>query len=93
LFALLGLGLGTVIRNTAGGISAFAAVTLLPALLLSRISESLTRFGPANMFANSIAAVVPNASNFSPTVSFLLLGGYVVAALGLGAAVLMQRDA
>jgi ABC-type transport system involved in multi-copper enzyme maturation permease subunit len=93
LFALLGLGLGTIIRNTAGGISAFAAVTLLPALLLSRISENLTRFGPANMFANSIAAVVPNPNTFSPTVSFLLLGGYVVAALGLGAAVLMQRDA
>jgi ABC-2 type transport system permease protein len=93
LFALLGLGLGTVIRHTAGGISAFAAVTLLPPLLLSRLSENLTRFGPANMFANSIAAVVPNQNTFSPAVSFLLLGGYALAALGLGAAVLRRRDA
>jgi ABC-2 type transport system permease protein len=93
LFALLGLGLGTIVRHTAGAISAFAAVTLLPPLLLSHLSENLTRFGPANMFANSIAAVVPNPNTFSPTVSFLLLGAYVLAAVGVGAAVLIRRDA
>jgi ABC-2 type transport system permease protein len=93
LFALLGLGLGTIIRHTAGGIAAFAAVTLLPALILNKISEHLTRFGPANMFANSIAAVVPNPDTFSPVVSFLLLGVYAVAILVVGATVLIRRDA
>ncbi len=93
LFALLGLGLGTIVRHTAGGIAAFAAVVLLPPLIFSKISEHLTRLGPANMFASSIAAVVPNTSYFSAPVSFLLLGVYVVVALGVGAAFLIRRDA
>ena len=94
LFALLGLGLGTIIRHTAGGIAAFAAVTLLPPLLFSKISEHLMRFAPADMFANSIATVVPGHDNyFSPTTSFLLLGAYVLATLGVGAVVLIRRDA
>jgi ABC-2 type transport system permease protein len=95
LFALLGLGLGTIVRHTAGGVAAFAAVTLLPPLLFSKISEHLTRFGPANMFANSIATVVPPGHDnyFSPTTSFLLLGAYVLAALCMGAVVLIRRDA
>ena len=52
------------------------------------------RFAPADMFANSIATVVPGHDNyFSPTTSFLLLGAYVLATLGVGAVVLIRRDA
>jgi ABC-2 type transport system permease protein len=93
LFALLGLGLGTVVRHTAGGIAAFAAVVLLPPLLFSKISEDLNRLAPANMFASSIAAVIRNDGFYSPLVSFLLLGAYVLGILGLAATVLIRRDA
>jgi ABC-2 type transport system permease protein len=93
LFALLGLGLGAIIRNTAGGVAAFAAVTLLPSLVFTKISQDLARFAPANLFGNSIAAVIRQPNSFSPVVSFCLLGAYAAVALGVGAAVLIRRDA
>src|SRR3984957_9618884 len=46
LFALLGLGIGTVIRHTAGAIAAFAGFTLLAPILLHSISESISRYPP-----------------------------------------------
>jgi len=93
LFALLGLGLGTLIRHTAGAIAAFAGVTLLWAILVQPISEHMTRFAPAIMFTNSVAAALPHENTVSPWVALLLMTAYCVAALGAGAAVLVRRDA
>ena len=59
LFALLGLGLGAVIRHTAGAIAVFAGVTTLAPVLLHSISESIARYAPELIFANSVASVVP----------------------------------
>jgi hypothetical protein len=93
LFALLGLGLGIVIRHTAGAIAAFAGITLLWPILLKPVAEHLTQFAPATMFANSVAAVVPQPGNVSPTVGFLWMVFYCMAVLGVGAVVLIRRDA
>ena len=59
LFALLGLGIGTVIRHTAGAIAVFAGVTFLVPILFNSISHGIARFAPELIFANSVAAVVP----------------------------------
>ncbi|HEY5384306.1 MAG TPA: hypothetical protein VIJ56_03665 [Acidimicrobiales bacterium] len=93
LFALLGLGIGTVIRHTAGAIAVFAGCTLLASILLSSISESIGRFAPEFIFANSVAAVVHSGDSLSVTIGVVLMLAYCAAALGLGAFLLNRRDA
>jgi ABC-2 type transport system permease protein len=93
LFALLGLGLGTVIRHTAGAIAVFAGFTMLAPVLLHSISESTARYAPELIFANSVAAVVPQSDSFSATIGVVLMLAYCATALGLGAMVLNRRDA
>jgi hypothetical protein len=93
LLALLGLGLGTAIRHTAGGIVAYAGVTLLATVLVQQFAQSDAKFCPEFIFANSVAAVVPQPNALSATIGFVLMAGYAAAALCIGAAVLRRRDA
>jgi ABC-type transport system involved in multi-copper enzyme maturation permease subunit len=93
LFALLGLGIGTVIRHTAGAIAVFAGCTLLASILLTSISEGIARFAPELIFATSVAAVVRQPNSVSVTIGVVLMLAYCAAALGLGALVLTRRDA
>ena len=80
-----GWGIGAVIRHTAGAIAVFAGVTLLAPILLHSISDGIARFAPELIFANSVAAVVPQANSFSVTIGVVLMLAYCAAALGLGA--------
>jgi hypothetical protein len=93
LFALLGLGLGTVIRHTAGAIAVFAGVTLLAPILLHPLSESISRLAPELIFATSVADVVPQTGSVSVTLGVVLMISYCTAVLGLGAVLLHRRDA
>ncbi len=93
LFALLGLGIGTVIRHTAGAIAVFAGVTFLVPILFNSISHGIARFAPELIFANSIAAVERQGNAFSVTIGVVLMLAYCAAALGLGAILLNRRDA
>jgi ABC-2 type transport system permease protein len=93
LFALLGLGLGAVIRHTAGAIAVFAGFTMLAPVLLHSMSENIARYAPELIFANSVAAVVPQSGSFSATIGVVLMVAYCAAALGVGAGVLNRRDA
>ena len=93
LFALLGLGLGAVIRHTAGAIAVFAGFTMLAPVLLHSMSENIARYAPELIFANSVAAVVPQSGSFSATIGVVLMVAYCAAALALGAIVLNRRDA
>jgi len=94
LFALLGPGLGAIIRHTAGAIAAFAGVTLLLPILLHGISGDPARYAPEIIFANSVSAVVAQqAGALSATIGTVLMVMYCAAALIMGAAVLNRRDA
>jgi len=94
LFALLGLGIGAVIRHTAGAIAVYAGATLLAPILLNSVSHSIARFAPELIFANSVAAVVDQHNDaLSVTIGVVFMLAYCVAALGLGALVLHRRDA
>ncbi len=84
LFALLGLGLGAVIRHTAGAIAVFAGVTMLAPVLLHSISESIARYAPELIFANSVAAVVPQSNSFSATIGVVLMVAYLRRRAGPG---------
>jgi len=93
LLALFGLGLGAIIRHTAGALAAYAGAVLLVPVLLQTISGDPARYTPDLIFANSVAAVLPQPPALSATVGFLLMVAYTLAALGLGAALLKRRDA
>jgi hypothetical protein len=93
LFALLGLGLGFIIRHTAGAIAVFAGVTFLVPILFNSISHNIARFAPELIFANSIAAVDRQSNSVSVTMGVVLMVAYCAAAIGLGAVLLNRRDA
>lgn len=100
VLGLLALGLGTVIRHTAGAISAFVGVVLVLPLIVqalpTSINDAVARYVPANiglvMFStNGIPDRIGHA--FSPWAGFGLLVLYAAVMLGLGCWVLLRRDA
>jgi ABC-2 type transport system permease protein len=97
LIALIGLGLGAIIRHTAGAISAVVGVLfVLPLILLplgTSIQNSVGQFMPMLIAENSMTAVKPVAHSLSPGVGFALLCGYAAAALAAGGWALARRDA
>jgi hypothetical protein len=93
LLGLLGLGLGVIIRHTAGAMAAFVGVTFLIPLLIRSIPGDPSRFTPVGILANSVSAVVPQGNNVSAPVGFALMVLYSAVVLGLGAVLIARRDA
>jgi ABC-2 type transport system permease protein len=93
LLALFGLGLGTALRHTAGAVAGYAGAFLLLTVVLDRFSQSAARFTPEQILANSVAAAVPQPDALSATIGFMLMAAYAAAALCLGGAALIRRDA
>ena len=97
LIALLALGLGAVIRHTAGAISAVVGVLfVLPLILVplgTSIQNSVGQFMPMLIAENSLTAVKPVPHSLSPGLGLGLLSLYAVAALAAGGWALTRRDA
>jgi ABC-2 type transport system permease protein len=97
LIALIGLGLGALIRHTAGAISAVVGVLfVLPLILLplgTSIQNSVGQFMPMLIAENSMTAVKPVAHSLSAGVGFAVLCLYALAALAAGGWALARRDA
>lgn len=93
LLGLMGLGLGVFLRHTAGGISAYVAVTFLIPVLLNQIPSNPARFTPVPILANSIATVVPQRGQVPVGLGLLLMLAYCGAALALAAVSIVRRDA
>jgi ABC-2 type transport system permease protein len=97
LIGLIGLGLGAIIRHTAGAISAVVGVLfVLPLILLplgTSIQNSVGQFMPMLIAQNSLTAVMPVAHSLSAGVGFAVLCGYAAAALAAGGWALARRDA
>jgi ABC-type transport system involved in multi-copper enzyme maturation permease subunit len=100
VLGLLALGLATIIRHTAGAISAFVgAVLVLPLIveaLPSSVSNAVARYLPSNiglvMFStNGLPDRLGPA--FSPWAGFAILVLYTLVILGIGCWVLVRRDA
>ena len=89
LIALIGLGLGALIRHTAGAISAVVGVLfVLPLILLplgTSIQNSVGQFLPMPIAENSLTAVKPVAHSLSAGVAFAVLVGYAAVALAAAA--------
>ena len=95
LIALIGLGIGAIIRHTAGGICAVVGMVFVLPLLLSlggSLRDTAQKFLPDTM-RNSLIAVRPVAHLLSPGLTFGLLCGYATVALAAGGWALARRDA
>lgn len=93
LLALFGIGIGAIIRHSAGGIATFVGCTLLLPLLLHNVAGNPSKFMPAMLLGNSVAAVVPVSGALSSTAAFVLMAFYAAVALAVGGALLARRDA
>jgi ABC-2 type transport system permease protein len=100
VLGLLALGLATIIRHTAGAISAFVGVVLVLPLIVqalpASISNAVARYLPANIGLVLFSTErVPDRIEyaFSPWTGFALLVLYTVVILGIGCWVLVRRDA
>ena len=100
VLGLLALGLATVIRHTAGAISAFVGVVLVLPLIVqalpTSISNAVARYLPANIglvlfSTDGIPDRVAHA--FSPWTGFAVLVLYTAVILGIGCWILVRRDA
>jgi ABC-2 type transport system permease protein len=95
---LLALGLGTIIRHSAGAISCFVGILLILPLLVQALPNSIAvdvrRFLPDRIGATMITTNGSSGTGvFSPWVGLLILVGYAVAANIIGAILLSRRDA
>jgi ABC-2 type transport system permease protein len=91
---LFGLGLGAIVRNTAGGIASFAAIMfVLPPLLNvlpSNWNDAASPYLPLAA-GESILSITPG-NHLSPWVGLLLFCGYAAASLAVAAVLLVRRD-
>jgi ABC-2 type transport system permease protein len=93
LLALFGLGIGAIIRHSAGAIATFVGCTLLLPIVLDGVAGHPDRFLPEPIYANSVAAVVRQGHALSSTQGFLLMVAYTLVSLLAGAFALHRRDA
>jgi ABC-2 type transport system permease protein len=93
---LLGLGMGTMLRRTAGAVSALVGVLVLAPLvsgfLPASFQESIGRFFPAQA-GMAVFSVAPDPRSLTPWTGFGVLLVYVAIALVAGAVLLTRRDA
>ena len=93
---LLGLGLGTILRRTAGAVAALVGVLVLAplvsGLLPSSFQESLGKYLPAEA-GMAVFSVNPDPRSLTPWAGYGVLLVYVAIALVAGAVLLTRRDA
>jgi ABC-2 type transport system permease protein len=89
------IGLGTIVRHTAGGISLFVGLFfVLPGLieiLPSSTANAIHPYLPSS--ATDIAQALPDSHVFSPWGGFALFCGYTLVVIAIAARMLLQRDA
>jgi ABC-2 type transport system permease protein len=93
LLCLGGLGLGLLVRSTAGALALYAGlVFVLPVVLQRPVFGHAGRFTPMALMANSVAAVVHQPHVPGPFPAFGLMLLYCLVTVVVGAAALCRRD-
>lgn len=94
--ALLGLGLGVIVRHTAGAITTFVTVVLvvpeIVRLLPASIGNAIGKFLPSNI-GTTLTSVHSLPNQLSPWVGFGVLCAWAAAALAVGGWLMVRRDA
>jgi ABC-2 type transport system permease protein len=97
VLGLIALGLGTIIRHTAGAISAFVGILLIVPIIVQALPNQLSfdvrRFMPDRIGADIITTKGGFPEAFSPWVGVLILCIYAVVLLAIGNTLLQRRDA
>ena len=95
VIGVFALGLGAIVRNTAGGIAAFAGILfVLPPLmnvLPSSWNNAITPYLPSEA-GRQVMALVPASGQLSVWAGFGLFCGYAALALAVAAFLLVRRD-
>jgi len=96
LLAIFAVGLGTIIRSTAGAIAAlFGLILVLPAVvtaLPTSIQNSVDKFLPGNA-GQAIFNTIKDTSTLSPWLGLAVFALYAAAALAIGLVLVRRRDA
>jgi ABC-2 type transport system permease protein len=95
VMGLFGLGLGAIIRNTAGGIAALAGIVfVLPpiiGLLPSSVANSIDPYLPSNA-GGAIWTITPDPNTLAPWTGLAVFGAYAAASIAIAAIVMNRRD-
>jgi len=95
VMAMMGVGLGAIVRHTAGGIAAAVGLIFLPAglaLLPAPWGDRVGRFTVLEA-AHQVTALHPATNLFAPAWSLLVLLAWPAAVLLIAAATITRRDA
>lgn len=96
LIGLIGLGLGAVLRHTGAAVGTLFGVLFVPLFVLGLLGPAgfhVAEFMPMFILANSVSVVQPASPALSAWAGIGVLCAYDAAALGLGAWLLVRRDA
>jgi hypothetical protein len=92
----LGIGLGVILRRTAGAIATLVGLLLVAPVLASFLpspwNDDIQKYLPG-LAGGAIFRVIPEANALSPWAGFAVLVGYAVASLVVGGVLLVMRDA
>jgi ABC-2 type transport system permease protein len=95
VIGLFGLGIGAIVRNTAGGIATFAGILfVLPPLmnvLPASWNQAASPYLPLNA-GQALMALTRGSDQLAPWTGFGLLCGYALAALAIASVLLVRRD-
>jgi ABC-type transport system involved in multi-copper enzyme maturation permease subunit len=95
LVGLLGLGLGAILRNTAAGIAAFAAIMFvvppLVSILPASTANAIDPYLPSNA-GSAIMKIGHQAHSLSPWVGLAVFAGYAALTIAVAALALRRRD-
>lgn len=96
VMGLFGLGLGTIVRSTAGGISALAGIVfVLPpviGLLPTSVANSVNPYLPSTA-GGAVWTIHPDPHTLAPWTGFGVFCAYAAVSLAIGAILLLRRDA
>lgn len=92
LIAMFAVGVGTIIRHSAGAIGAFMGVVLVLPFVVVALPGNGVRFTPEGILSSSVAAVRPEPHALNPWVGLAMMALYAAVALVLGAVALVRRD-
>ena len=95
LVGVFALGLGAIVRNTAGGIALFAAIMfVIPPLLNILPSDWYNAINPylPSTAGDAIFSLTHGSDTLAPWPGFALFAGYTVLSLAIAAVLLVRRD-
>ncbi|MGA4542706.1 hypothetical protein ACPA54_22185 [Uniformispora flossi] len=96
LIGLFSLGIGTMLRHSAGAITTVLGLILLPSMfggfVPGKLGEAISHYNPMNLLLKMIAGAGDVGGKLEPWPGMLLMAAYAGAALLGGAVLLRSRD-